>query len=86
MDMHFTYPNPSPCQHSAIWRTNKLNSTPYNLQHSSAPQQNKVQALSSPHLFNTVLLEKLTVAQLVKKFPNIYEAIRFITKFTIGHN
>lgn len=83
-NMHFTYPTRSPCQHSAIWRTNKLNSTPINLQNSSDFQENKVQAVSSPHLFNTIFLKELKVAQPVKKFPNIYEMPRFTIKAT-GH-
>jgi len=32
--------------------------------------------------WNTVLLEKLTASQLVKKFPAFYGTQRFITAFT----
>jgi len=32
--------------------------------------------------YSTVLLEKLTVSQLVKKFPAFYGTRRFITAFT----
>jgi hypothetical protein len=35
---------------------------------------------------NRVLLEKLTVLQLVKKFSEIYETRRFITAFTSAHH
>jgi NhaP-type Na+/H+ or K+/H+ antiporter len=36
--------------------------------------------------YSTVLLQKLTGLQLVKKFPTFYETRRFITAFTIaGH-
>jgi hypothetical protein len=34
------------------------------------------------HLMNRVLLEKLLVTQLVKKFPTFYGIHRFITVFT----
>jgi hypothetical protein len=36
-------------------------------------------------LWNRVLLEKLIVAQLVKKFPAVYGTRRFITMFTACH-
>jgi len=35
---------------------------------------------------STVLLEKLTVSQLVEKFPAFYETRRFITAFTPAHH
>jgi hypothetical protein len=34
----------------------------------------------------TVLLEKLTFSQLVKKFPTIYGTRRFITAFKSAHH
>jgi hypothetical protein len=37
-------------------------------------------------LFGTVLLEKLTVSQLVKKFSVFYETQRFITAFTTARH
>jgi hypothetical protein len=36
--------------------------------------------------YSTVLLEKLTVSQLVKKFPTFYGTWRFITAFTRAHH
>jgi len=36
--------------------------------------------------YSTVLLEKLTGLQLVKKFPAFYGTRRFITAFTSAHN
>jgi len=37
-------------------------------------------------MYNRVLLEKLLVTHLVKKFPPFYGARRFITVFTRAHH
>jgi hypothetical protein len=43
-----------------------------------------IDVLHIPH--STVLLDKLTALQLVKKFPAFYGTRRFITAFTNAHH
>jgi hypothetical protein len=48
-------------------------------------QNERMEESSSPTPRSRVLLENLTVTQLVKKFPTFYGTSKFITVFTKAH-